>query len=53
VIVLPSFNPALRYSLAGTLTLTWPEVLDVARPAERLGFDAFDATELLMGVAGV
>jgi alkanesulfonate monooxygenase SsuD/methylene tetrahydromethanopterin reductase-like flavin-dependent oxidoreductase (luciferase family) len=52
VIVLPSFNPALRYSLAGTLTLTWPEVLDVARTAERLGFDAFYATDHLMGVAG-
>jgi alkanesulfonate monooxygenase SsuD/methylene tetrahydromethanopterin reductase-like flavin-dependent oxidoreductase (luciferase family) len=53
VIVLTSFNPAaLRYSLAGTLTLTWPEVLDVARTAERLGFDAFYATDHLMGVAG-
>jgi hypothetical protein len=50
VIVLTSFNPAaLRYSLAGTLTLTWPEVLDVARTAERLGFDAFYATDHLMG----
>jgi alkanesulfonate monooxygenase SsuD/methylene tetrahydromethanopterin reductase-like flavin-dependent oxidoreductase (luciferase family) len=53
VIVLTSFNPAaLRYSLAGTLTLTWPEVLDVARTAARLGFDAFYATDHLMGVAG-
>jgi alkanesulfonate monooxygenase SsuD/methylene tetrahydromethanopterin reductase-like flavin-dependent oxidoreductase (luciferase family) len=53
VIVLTSFNPApLRYSLAGTLTLTWPEVLDVARTAERLGFDTFYATDHLMGVAG-
>jgi alkanesulfonate monooxygenase SsuD/methylene tetrahydromethanopterin reductase-like flavin-dependent oxidoreductase (luciferase family) len=42
----------LRYSLAGTLTLTWPEVADVARTAERLGFDAFYATDHLMGVAG-
>jgi hypothetical protein len=34
VIVLTSFNPAaLRYSLADTLTLAWPEVLDVARTA--------------------
>jgi alkanesulfonate monooxygenase SsuD/methylene tetrahydromethanopterin reductase-like flavin-dependent oxidoreductase (luciferase family) len=42
----------LRYSLAGTLTLTWPEVVDAARTAERLGFDAFYATDHLMGVAG-
>jgi alkanesulfonate monooxygenase SsuD/methylene tetrahydromethanopterin reductase-like flavin-dependent oxidoreductase (luciferase family) len=42
----------LRYSLAGTLTLTWPEVVDVARTAERLGFDAFYATDHLVGVAG-
>ena len=42
----------LRYSLAGTLTLTWPEVVDVARTAERLGFDTFYATDHLMGVAG-
>jgi alkanesulfonate monooxygenase SsuD/methylene tetrahydromethanopterin reductase-like flavin-dependent oxidoreductase (luciferase family) len=42
----------MRYSLAGTLTLTWPEVADVARTAERLGFDAFYATDHLMGVAG-
>lgn len=42
----------MRYSLAGTLTLTWPEVVDVARTAERLGFDAFYATDHLMGVAG-
>ena len=42
----------LRYSLAGTLTLTWPEVLDVACTAERLGFDTFYATDHLMGVAG-
>jgi alkanesulfonate monooxygenase SsuD/methylene tetrahydromethanopterin reductase-like flavin-dependent oxidoreductase (luciferase family) len=42
----------LRYSLAGTLTLTWPEVVDVARTAEQLGFDAFYATDHLMGVAG-
>jgi len=42
----------LRYSLAGTLTLTWPEVADVARTAERLGFDTFYATDHLMGVAG-
>ena len=42
----------MRYSLAGTLTLTWPEVADAARTAERLGFDAFYATDHLMGVAG-
>lgn len=42
----------LRYSLAGTLTLTWPEVVDVACTAERLGFGAFYATDHLMGVAG-
>jgi alkanesulfonate monooxygenase SsuD/methylene tetrahydromethanopterin reductase-like flavin-dependent oxidoreductase (luciferase family) len=48
----PTAGRALRYSLAGTLTLTWPEVLDVARTAERLGFDAFYATDHLMGVAG-
>ena len=42
----------LRYSMAGTLTLTWPEAVDVARTAERLGFDAFYATDHLMGVAG-
>jgi alkanesulfonate monooxygenase SsuD/methylene tetrahydromethanopterin reductase-like flavin-dependent oxidoreductase (luciferase family) len=42
----------MRYSLAGTLTLTWAEVADVARTAERLGFDAFYATDHLMGVAG-
>src|SRR5579859_973379 len=42
----------MRYSLAGTLTLTWPEVTDAARTAERLGFDAFYATDHLMGVAG-
>ena len=42
----------MRYSLAGTLMLTWPEVMDVARTAERLGFDAFYATDHLMGVAG-
>ena len=53
MIVLTSSSPAaLRYSLAGTLTLTWPEVLDAARTAERLGFDAFYATDHLMGVAG-
>ena len=45
-------EPLLRYSLAGTLTLTWPEVVDVARTAERLGFDTFYATDHLMGVAG-
>jgi alkanesulfonate monooxygenase SsuD/methylene tetrahydromethanopterin reductase-like flavin-dependent oxidoreductase (luciferase family) len=42
----------MRYSLAGTLTLSWPEVADAARTAERLGFDAFYATDHLMGVAG-
>jgi hypothetical protein len=42
----------LRYSLAGTLTLSWPQVVDAARTAERLGFDAFYATDHLTGVAG-
>ncbi len=43
----------MRYSLAGTLTLTWPEVADAARTAERLGFDAFYSTDHLMGVAAL
>jgi alkanesulfonate monooxygenase SsuD/methylene tetrahydromethanopterin reductase-like flavin-dependent oxidoreductase (luciferase family) len=50
--VVEPLGQPLRYSLAGTLTLTWPEVVDVARTAERLGFDTFYATDHLMGVAG-
>lgn len=42
----------MKYSLSGTMNLSWPEVLDAARSAEDMGFEEFYSSDHLMSVAG-
>ena len=42
----------MKYSLSGTMNLSWPEVLDAARSAEDMGFEEYDTSDHLMSVAG-
>jgi alkanesulfonate monooxygenase SsuD/methylene tetrahydromethanopterin reductase-like flavin-dependent oxidoreductase (luciferase family) len=42
----------MRYSVSGTMALTWQGVRAAALEADELGFDGFYAADHLMGVAG-
>ena len=42
----------MKYSLSGTMNLSWPEVLDAARSAEDMGFEEYYSSDHLMSVAG-
>ena len=43
---------AMRYSVSGTMALSWEGVRRAAVEADELGFDGFYAADHLMGVAG-
>lgn len=42
----------MKFSLSGTMNLSWGECREAARLAEQLGFDEFYASDHLMAVAG-